>query len=394
MTLCTAWIRKAGDNDELVFATDSCLSSGERWRGRKLFDLPRKDALICFAGRTDRAYPLILNLITSLRYNKDFQDKAKDIVDLALFVSDLFTELVNQIYFTNQPLDQLKAEAEFLFGGWSWKNQQFVLFKIYYDTGEQKFVYDDCLAEKKTRHVVFIGDDDVIPVAKELCTKEFQGNNSDNVLDMEPLKVVTVISRDPEFTTVAGALQIAKIYKSGHNEFFGVMWESIKGKPHFLGKSYQQFEKPEVRYFDPDTLVIHEIELPEFLSDISDKVFGEYTSFVEKCYPNGKRKTKLTKADRNLLLEIFKHSFYQSMIDDLKNENANEQEEEIPQEEIVEAAEENQVEAVAEIPVAAEVVVAPVEEAAAVESENIAQVEEVQPPPPPINLENGNGDNH
>ena len=121
MTLCAAWIRKSGDNDELVFATDSCLSSGERWRGIKLFDLPRKDAMICFAGRTDRAYPLILNLITALRYNKDFQDKAKDISDLALFVSDLFTELVYQISDPVEPMDEVRAEAEFLFGGWSWE---------------------------------------------------------------------------------------------------------------------------------------------------------------------------------------------------------------------------------------------------------------------------------
>lgn len=48
------------------------------------------------------------------------------------------------------------------------------------------------------------------------------------------------MSRDrAEFTSIMGALQIAKIYKSGHNEMFGVMWPSIKGRPHFLGKEYK-----------------------------------------------------------------------------------------------------------------------------------------------------------
>ncbi len=211
MTLCTAWIRKAGDNDELVFATDSCLSGGERWRGIKLFDLPRKDAVICFAGGTNRAYPLILNLITALRYNKNFQDKAIDISDLVLFVSDLFTELVYQITDPIEPMNEVRAEAEFLFGGWSWKFQQFVLFKIFYKAEEEKFVFDDCLATKKTRQVVFIGDEEIIPEAETRYFREFEGRNSENVLDMEPLKVLTIISRDPEFTTVAGALQIAKI---------------------------------------------------------------------------------------------------------------------------------------------------------------------------------------
>jgi hypothetical protein len=153
MTLCTAWIRKTGDNDELIFATDSCLSAGERWpTGIKLFDLPRKDALICFAGRTDRAYPLILNLISALQYNKEFQDKAKDVSDLALFVSDLFTQLVYLIDdYSSQDVHELRAEANFLFGGWSWKLQQFVLFKIFYEPQEQKFVFVDCLAEKKIK---------------------------------------------------------------------------------------------------------------------------------------------------------------------------------------------------------------------------------------------------
>ena len=204
----------------------------------------------------------------------------------------------------------------------------FVLFKIFYDAKKEKFIYEDCLADKKTRQVIFIGDHDVVPKAKERYSKEFEGEKSENVLDMEPLKVLTIISRDPEFTTVAGALQIAKVYKSGHNKYFGVMWESIKGKPHFLGRPYLQFQKPDVRYFDPDTLVIHEIELPETLTVISETLFGEYVSFVEKCFPNGKRLLKLSKADRSLLLEVLKHSFYKSVVNNLQNPAINEQEEE------------------------------------------------------------------
>lgn len=381
MTLCTAWIRKAGTNEELIFATDSCLSAGERWpTGIKLFDLPRKDALICFAGRTDRAYPLILNLISALQYNKEFQDKAKDVSDLALFVSDLFTQLVYLIDdYSSQDVHELRAEANFLFGGWSWKLQQFVLFKIFYDPQEQKFVFVDCLAEKKSRQVVFIGDQ--LEDAKALYYREFEGEKSENVLDMEPLKVLTIMSRDrAEFTSIMGALQIAKVYKSGHNEMFGVMWPSIKGKPHFLGKEYKLFEKPEVRYFDPDTLVIHEMALPEYLDVISETLFGDYVSFVEKCYPNGKLTTNLSKSERKLLLEVIKHSFYQSVVNDLKDPAINGQEEEAEQEEmegpeLVEAVAEEF--AVGANAMAAEVIPA-------------VEAEEAQPE---INTEENNGDN-
>lgn len=382
MTLCTAWIRKTGDNDELIFATDSCLSAGERWpTGIKLFDLPRKDALICFAGRTDRAYPLILNLISALQYNKEFQDKAKDVSDLALFVSDLFTQLVYLISENSEPVDQLRAEANFLFGGWSWKLQEFVLFKIYYDPAEQKFVFNDSLADlrKKSKQVVFIGDH--LEEAKQLLNKEFEGDNSDNLADMEPLKVLSIMSRDQEnFSTIRGALQIAKVYKSGHNEFFGVMWPSIKGKPHFLGKEYKLFEKPEVRYFDPDTLVIHEMALPEYLDVISETLFGDYVSFVEKCYPNGKLTNNLSKSERKILLEVMKHAFYNSVVNDLQDPSINDQQEEVEQEEIIGP---ELVEAVAEE-------FAEGANAIAVEVVPMVEAEEAQPE---INTEENNGDN-
>ncbi|MDJ0590750.1 MAG: hypothetical protein QNJ72_12240 [Pleurocapsa sp. MO_226.B13] len=69
MTLCVAWLREVNGDKELIFATDSCLSGGERWHsGVKLFELPRQDCLICFAGETNRTYPLILNLISSRRF--------------------------------------------------------------------------------------------------------------------------------------------------------------------------------------------------------------------------------------------------------------------------------------------------------------------------------------
>lgn len=71
MTLCIAWIRKVKEEPELVFATDSVLTGGEEWKhGIKLFELPRKDCLICFSGVTTRAYPLILNLINAIQNSK------------------------------------------------------------------------------------------------------------------------------------------------------------------------------------------------------------------------------------------------------------------------------------------------------------------------------------
>jgi hypothetical protein len=82
MTLCAAWIRhgQSDEGQELVFATDSRLRMGEAWdMGLKLFNLGRSDCLLCFAGDTQRAYPLILQGSNSRQFNVDWADPRLDL---------------------------------------------------------------------------------------------------------------------------------------------------------------------------------------------------------------------------------------------------------------------------------------------------------------------------
>ena len=89
---------KVGDEKELYFATDSCLSGGERWNsGVKLFELPRKDCLICFAGETSRTYPLILNLISSIKFDVHLSNLHTDITEVLDYLAQLFTSLCHDI---------------------------------------------------------------------------------------------------------------------------------------------------------------------------------------------------------------------------------------------------------------------------------------------------------
>ena len=123
MTLCTAHIRQVNDTEELVFATDSCLTGGEKWKhGIKLFELPRKDCLLCFAGSTIRAYPLVLNLVSSIHLDKYLQSPSATLEEVLEFLSEQFTTLVKTI--TEVGKDQIHEErgaAQFLFGGWDWQ---------------------------------------------------------------------------------------------------------------------------------------------------------------------------------------------------------------------------------------------------------------------------------
>ena len=49
MTLCVAWIREVQESEELVFATDSTLTGGEKWNhGVKLLNYPEE--IVCFVS--------------------------------------------------------------------------------------------------------------------------------------------------------------------------------------------------------------------------------------------------------------------------------------------------------------------------------------------------------
>ena len=116
MTLCMAWIRKNGQEEELIMATDSRLTGGESWdSGVKLFELPRLDCLLCFSGATSRAYPLILNSISSIKFDNNLASPHTDIHDVLEYLIDLFSTLVGEIKETAGNVDDFRGEAQFLF---------------------------------------------------------------------------------------------------------------------------------------------------------------------------------------------------------------------------------------------------------------------------------------
>ncbi|TGM12098.1 hypothetical protein EHQ81_13555 [Leptospira selangorensis] len=329
MTLCAAWIRDTGDSEELIFCTDSTLTGGEKWNhGVKLFELPRKDCLICFAGETYRAYPLILNLISALKHDRKLNNSMLDIHDVLNRVADNFTELVNSIFdlpFGNN--ENIGSEAKFLFGGWSWKDSKFRVWRLDYNVGIGAFIETEEFLGKIGK-VAFIGDPDGdnlgtnIPEIALAKLKEIRTNSDsfDGKLGMEPMEVVVKMCRDSGVREVDGALQIGKIYKSGTNEFFGIRWPSvINGKHTFLGKNYDIFTRPTVKYFDPDSCEILEEELPTKLPMLEDFEKSEGFEFILDAYSgeeNGLR-SNLSEPERNRLISIFKEYSYKKFLDNL-----------------------------------------------------------------------------
>ncbi len=327
MTLCAAWIRHgSGDEgEELVFATDSRLRGGEAWDlGLKLFDLGRTDCLLCFAGDTRRAYPLILQSMNSVRTDIEWTNPRIDLYDILASLCSLFTRTCLEI--TDLPpgdnIHEVRAEAEFLFGGWSWREQDFLIWKIYYSPELQAFTHQKMNDDGDDRIVVFLGDE--IDSAERLLSDDLR--NSGKVirgsLDMEPIRVLARMSRDNnQYPTIGGALQIGKIYRSGHNEFFGIMWQSaVNGKPFFMGKEINPYDAPPIRFIDPDTTKFVEV-LPAAFIDIDAFDFGTETRFIQDAYPNLKLKDELPEAHRIRLGRIFHDVAYHKFVKDREGAN-------------------------------------------------------------------------
>jgi hypothetical protein len=327
MTLCAAWIRQINNVEELVFATDSSLTGGEKWnQGVKLFELPRPDCLICFAGETSRVYPLILNLISSIKLNRRLQSSRTDIEEVLSYLVSLFTSLVSTIVNEIPSLDihDLRSGAKFLFGGWSWLESRFRFWQLYYSKDAEGFVFKECSDESnKNRIYTFLGDpENLVETASKTYKKLIYENDlQDDKMDMEPLQILIEMSRDKSIRTVDGAIQIAKVYKSGTSEFFGVNWPSRDGKPHFQGRSFTAHGKPEVRYFDPDTLALIEDKLPNIIEDLTQFSHLEDFEFIGACYGvDGSLRDDLLDLERERLIYVFREAAYQHFIEDISDE--------------------------------------------------------------------------
>ena len=329
MTLCVAYIRQVNETEELVFATDSCLTGGEKWKhGIKLFRIPKRDCLLCFAGSTARAYPLVLNLVSSIHLDKYLQSPEASLQDVLEYLSGLFTDLITKIIseIPGEDIHELRSGVQFLFGGWDWSagaSGAFRVWKLYYSQDVGGFIFDELTNNGKKRFYTFLGDPEEIEgVAKEMYKKMlFDNDIQDDPIDMEPLMILRDISLEEEHRAIDGSLQIGKVYKSNKSEFFGIYWPSSKGKPCFQGREYNELNKPILRYFNPDNFEILESDLPDKLAEITEEIYGNDFEFIRDCYEeSGHLKTGLTEKSKHTLKLIFKDLAYRLFITQQKQE--------------------------------------------------------------------------
>ena len=250
-----------------------------------------------------------MNLITSIKFDEHLTNTHTDITEVLDYLTRLFTNLCHDITdYGSQQFKTVLGDFQFLFGGWSWKANAFKLWRLEYNHEAKEFIHDETNLDDMP--FTFIGDE--LEKADESLNKELIINYkvTSGRFDMEPFKVLVKMIRSSDYSSIDGAVQMARIHPPGSTEFLGVYWPSIGYKKTYLGKNVSTENSPTVKFVDPDTGELVDEGLPEQLEPIKEALFGENVEFLSQCYPEGYLKEGISKREKARIKEIVSRVAY------------------------------------------------------------------------------------
>lgn len=249
MTLVAAWIRQVDGIEELVVASDSRLRFGCAWDySPKIMPLARGDSVLCFAGDTFYAYPMLIQLKSALEMNEKILSRAVDISDLRSYVISIIEEMRLAIY--DHPIGGIEEENDyrFILAGYSWRFSEFRIWHVQYQQNIDKFSYRSVGLYQKQQNqgkkYTFIGD--YTGEARKRLNRLVKSKDLKyGELNWEPLEVLRDMSlNEDDFPEIGGAPQVIKIYKFMNSMPYNVYWPNKgDGTLHFGGRKLLSFEK-------------------------------------------------------------------------------------------------------------------------------------------------------
>jgi hypothetical protein len=281
MTIAAAWTRTIRDCEELVFVSDSRLSGGARTFDfcPKILTLPRSDCAISFAGSTDDAYPLMLQLSLAIDSYAPARRGSMDLSALRSHAIKVFDSMASSLRSDHHELTT--PDVAFLFGGYSWVQKRFLLWTLRFNSAEERFEAVPAKSILCAPNVpsAYIGYHPSTPGGYTLGKIAFAGDQSavfrDRLLamltqirdsapdptklrlDWEPLAVVRDMLRaDERAQTIGGAPQIVKVYQYMRTAPLAVLWKhGDVSRPHLLGRPALGYEQLDHWVVNPDTFV-------------------------------------------------------------------------------------------------------------------------------------------
>lgn len=220
----------------------------------KIFELPRSDALLAFAGDTSYAYPLAAHLITSISIYPRSADRRYPLARAKGHVLRVFDQVYRAIH--SFPVGQLspltpQPDVHFLLGGFSWHDNDFQMWNIVLNPGSQRFEF------RPGRSFLFIGSPgnavaDAINRTHQLLASR---GRSPTQIDMEPFEALRDICRAGSYSEIGGAPQVAKVYRHMNTQFFATLWpQGGAAAPHVFGRPIISPETCCWPTFDPDAM--------------------------------------------------------------------------------------------------------------------------------------------
>jgi len=284
MTLAMAWTRKVGHTVQLWFVSDSRLSGGRAIdHAPKIMPLSRRDSAISFGGSTDVAFPMMMAMALAVEHHAPARERAMDIVELKSHTIKVFNHIVDAGLTTEVP-ELEDPDAEFILGGYSWRNQRYELWEIAYNRkdctfeaqparavryvthpGKVAFTRDRRLVRRSVARVAFAGDwkREAAKRLRELLASRVVDKTAVPLLEFEPFEVVRDLLREaPRDATIGGAPQVVRIDQHINSRPIAVFWPSRqKNRVTLLGRPSLEYENLDSWILDPDSL---EISHPRF----------------------------------------------------------------------------------------------------------------------------------
>lgn len=256
MTIAIAWVARQPDGlRHLYFASDS------RTRGGYVFDacpkiltLPRSDSALCFAGELDWSYPLMVQLSNAIAAHQPSRARTLDISHLKNHLVRIATDLVNSTTESMSVFDA--ASATFIFGGYSWRSADFLLWTLTYDKTRRVFAARPSTNfHSRLKQAAFIGDWATRYRSRLVQVLNVREDNQRDV-EHEPLfQLSTILKEADKNDSVGGPPQVVRVGAHMNTRVFCVPWGEPKTMTLF-GRKLFNYENCDYWSIDPETGLI------------------------------------------------------------------------------------------------------------------------------------------
>jgi hypothetical protein len=243
MTLTLAWVRSVGGIDEMVVASDSRLRPFAWDVAPKIMPLPRDDSIVAFAGGTDYAYPMMIQMVNTVASWGKAANRGQPLEELKGHLVRVLNRMLGEM--TDPPKFPVVPDAFFLLAGFSWKSQEFRIWTLHFDSNLGGFTFRPAsrwTGGNEAKVLAIVGDH--IDRAKDRLTEllKEEGKLTSGGFDMEPFQVLADIVDSQEFDSIGGQLQLVKIYRHLQVVPFVVDRNGVRS---LLGRPLLDYEKPD-----------------------------------------------------------------------------------------------------------------------------------------------------